>query len=89
MISREDNAGHYDIRFYHGIVPEEERKETLRHLIRSYLDFCRDRDIETWIAHGTLLGWWWNSKVSSFTPEHPPNPSNADLLIDLAMVLLS
>jgi hypothetical protein len=31
-------------------------------MIRAYLRFFRDNGIETWIAHGTLLGWWWNGK---------------------------
>ena len=32
-------------------------------MIRAYLRFFKDNDIETWIAHGTLLGWWWNGKM--------------------------
>jgi phosphorylcholine metabolism protein LicD len=31
-------------------------------MIRAYLRFFRDNRLETWIAHGTLLGWWWNGK---------------------------
>ncbi|KAI5285478.1 hypothetical protein KEM54_000534 [Ascosphaera aggregata] len=42
---------------------EEERKETLRYLIKAYLTFFEERHLETWIAHGTLLGWWWNGKI--------------------------
>ncbi|QSZ32687.1 hypothetical protein DSL72_002266 [Monilinia vaccinii-corymbosi] len=55
---------HYDIRYFRGhAVTEEEKQETLRHLVRSYLITFRERNIETWIAHGTLLGWWWNGKA--------------------------
>jgi hypothetical protein len=32
-------------------------------MIRAYLTFFRDNKLDTWIAHGTLLGWWWNGKV--------------------------
>ena len=31
--------------------------------MRSYLYTMRDLGAETWIMHGTLLGWWWNRKV--------------------------
>jgi hypothetical protein len=56
--------GHYDQRYYRGKpVPDDEKRETLHHLIRAYLVNFRDRNIETWIAHGTLLGWWWNGKI--------------------------
>jgi phosphorylcholine metabolism protein LicD len=32
-------------------------------MIRAYLTTFRNLHIETWIAHGTLLGWWWNTRV--------------------------
>lgn len=57
------SLGHYDIRYFKGEVNYEERTETLHNLIRSYLNFFRDRGLETWIAHGTLLGWWWNGRI--------------------------
>jgi hypothetical protein len=59
-----NELGHYDIRYYAGSpVTYEERGDALHHLIRSYLIIFRERNIETWIAHGTLLGWWWNGKI--------------------------
>jgi len=61
--SRADETyGHYDRRYFHGIVPYDQRSGALRHMIRAYLRFFRDHGLETWIAHGTLLGWWWNGK---------------------------
>jgi hypothetical protein len=60
----DNELGHYDIRYYQGNpVTYDERTDTLFHLIRSYLTTFRERNIETWIAHGTLLGWWWNGKI--------------------------
>jgi len=59
-----DELSHYDIRYYKGApVTYDERTDTLHHLIRAYLSVFRERNIETWIAHGTLLGWWWNGKI--------------------------
>lgn len=60
----DNELGHYDIRYYKGKpVTYEERGDTLNHLVRSYLTVFREQNIETWIAHGTLLGWWWNGKI--------------------------
>ncbi|KAI9774881.1 MAG: hypothetical protein M1840_000097 [Geoglossum simile] len=58
-----DYMNHYDIRYFEGLVTFEERTETLKHMIRAYLTTFREKGIETWIAHGTLLGWWWNGKI--------------------------
>ncbi|POS83502.1 hypothetical protein EPUL_005943 [Erysiphe pulchra] len=54
---------HYDIRYFSGIVASEEKLMTLQLLIRSYLTVFQKYKIETWIAHGSLLGWWWNGKI--------------------------
>jgi LicD family len=40
-----------------------ERELVLKNLIRSYLVFFASENIETWIAHGTLLGWFWNGQI--------------------------
>ncbi|PGH17148.1 hypothetical protein AJ79_01286 [Helicocarpus griseus UAMH5409] len=59
----DDILGHYDTRFFKNVVSYEERTDTLLHMIRAYLNFFRENRLETWIAHGTLLGWWWNGKM--------------------------
>ena len=59
-----DNVlGHYDQRFFRGIVSNHDRKELFSHMMRAYLDFFDKIGLDTWIAHGTLLGWWWNAQV--------------------------
>lgn len=58
-----DLLGHYDTRFYKGLLSYEDKRDTQVHMIRAYLDTFRENGIETWISHGTLLGWWWNGKV--------------------------
>jgi hypothetical protein len=55
---------HYDARYFKGQpVSYEEKGDTLKHAIRAYLTTFKEKNIETWIAHGTLLGWWWNGKI--------------------------
>ena len=56
-------ANHYDSRFYHRVLDYEDKRDTQVHMSRAYLTFFREESLETWLAHGTLLGWWWNGKV--------------------------
>ena len=50
-------------RFIDHTLPYEEQKTNLTLLMQSYLWTMADLGAETWIIHGTLLGWWWNRKV--------------------------
>jgi hypothetical protein len=95
----DDILGHYDSRYFKGVVDDEERSESLTHMMRAYLDFFKRNNLETWIAHGTLLGWWWNSMVSGFfsflgggsfyfrTPETNHGKASLTNLLDLSMGL--
>jgi phosphorylcholine metabolism protein LicD len=55
--------GHYDNRFFKGLVEYDDHSDSLKHLIRSYLTTLNKHGVETWLAHGTLLGWWWNGRI--------------------------
>lgn len=54
---------HYDGRFGAQALSDEDRPIHLRALIQTYLSSMHDIGIETWLAHGTLLGWYWNRKI--------------------------
>ncbi|KAH8899356.1 hypothetical protein GQ53DRAFT_836410 [Thozetella sp. PMI_491] len=54
---------HYDGRFAEQPLEQEEQHAALRNLIRTYLAMCRELKVETWLMHGTLLGWWWGQKI--------------------------
>ncbi|KAK0756972.1 hypothetical protein N5P37_010497 [Trichoderma harzianum] len=54
---------HYDQRYFKGEISYEEHRDVLRQLIRSYLTTLHEHGVETWLAHGTLLGWWWNGQI--------------------------
>lgn len=54
---------HYDGRFADHTIPYAERKRVLSNLITSYLATFADIGVETWLMHGSLLGWWWNKKI--------------------------
>ncbi|KAI6780860.1 uncharacterized protein J7T54_007340 [Emericellopsis cladophorae] len=54
---------HYDARYFKDEVPYDEHRVVLRDLARSYLTVFAERGAETWLSHGTLLGWWWNGQI--------------------------
>lgn len=58
-----DELGHYDERYFAGMVGYDDHLVNLRHLVRSYLTVFRAIGVDTWLAHGTLLGWWWNGQI--------------------------
>ncbi|KAG9247667.1 LicD family-domain-containing protein, partial [Calycina marina] len=41
----------------------QDRRDTLINLIQTYLATFADIGVETWLMHGTLLGWWWNKRI--------------------------
>nr|POE62961.1 protein mnn4 [Quercus suber] len=56
-------SSHYDGRFVEKPLPYSIRQAHLKALIRTYLWCMKDIGVETFIMHGTLLGWWWNRKI--------------------------
>jgi len=59
----DDRHHHYDSRFFERVVSDGERQITLRALVRAYLLLFENFQLDTWIAHGTLLGWYWNGRI--------------------------
>ncbi|GEQ72207.1 hypothetical protein JCM33374_g5894 [Metschnikowia sp. JCM 33374] len=52
---------HYDWRFFGGFkLGTQEQSNTLHRLVRSWLSFTRKQGMVTWMAHGSLLSWYWN-----------------------------
>ncbi|KIX04552.1 uncharacterized protein Z518_05422 [Rhinocladiella mackenziei CBS 650.93] len=54
---------HYDGRFAANQLGKEDRLPHLTALMQTFLATMADIGAETWIMHGTLLGWWWNQKI--------------------------
>ncbi|KAK6455273.1 LicD family-domain-containing protein [Scheffersomyces xylosifermentans] len=52
---------HYDWRFFNGVMyGTYEQTLILHRLVRTWLSFTRKNGIITWVAHGSLLSWYWN-----------------------------
>lgn len=54
---------HYDGRFADQQLKYDAKHLHLTALIQAYLSTMSDIGIETWLMHGTLLGWYWNRLV--------------------------
>ncbi|KAM0714532.1 hypothetical protein Q7P37_009828 [Cladosporium fusiforme] len=54
---------HYDARFGHEKLQYYSQRSHLSALIRAYLSTMADIGVETWLMHGSLLGWYWNRKI--------------------------
>lgn len=54
-------GAHYDWRFFKGLINKSERQApALFGLIKAWLAFTNANDFDTWVAHGTLLSWYWS-----------------------------
>ncbi|KAK5709803.1 mannosyltransferase [Elasticomyces elasticus] len=56
-------AEHYDGRFGDRKLNYDERRYHLTALMQTYISTMNDIGAETWIMHGSLLGWYWSRKI--------------------------
>lgn len=67
LVRRERNwilGGHYDWRFFQGLRFNTDVHAPILHgLILAWLRFTRAQKVRTWLAHGTLLGWFWSGTL--------------------------
>ena len=54
---------HYDERFRKDPLGEMAQRDAIVSLVQTYLATLRDLGVQTWLMHGTLLGWWWGKHV--------------------------
>lgn len=54
---------HYDSRFANKRLSYHQRRESLALLAQTYFSTMGDLGVETWIMHGSLLGWHWNRRI--------------------------
>jgi hypothetical protein len=54
---------HYDGRFAGQPLLYEHRGPHLTAMVQAYLQTMASIGAETWLMHGSLLGWWWNKKI--------------------------
>ncbi|GMF02220.1 unnamed protein product [[Candida] boidinii] len=54
------NGDHHDWRFFAAVTDDFERRTIIHHMNRAWFRFANSVGIRTWIAHGTLLGFYFN-----------------------------
>lgn len=57
------NLAHYDVRFYHSKLAPLDRLAILHRIVRSWFRFTNLAEMDTWLAHGSLLGWFFNGLI--------------------------
>ncbi|KAK6450519.1 hypothetical protein FP744_10006769 [Trichoderma asperellum] len=70
---------HYDARFTRAILEDPEQREAIKVLVQTYLATFRDLGVQTWLMHGTLLGWWWGKKVMPWDYDADVQITEADM----------
>lgn len=64
LLKKEPNwslGAHYDWRFFSGIINFTSKQPSVLHgLVKAWLTFTNTYHLNTWIAHGSLLAWYWN-----------------------------
>lgn len=51
---------HYDWRFFRGFLSDEEQSYVKERLVRAWSQFADAEGISYWLAHGSMIGWYWN-----------------------------
>ncbi|PBP18804.1 hypothetical protein BUE80_DR010465 [Diplocarpon rosae] len=51
----------------------------LANLVQTYLATLSDIGVETWLMHGSLLGWWWNRKILPWDSDSDMQVSEASM----------
>jgi len=54
---------HYDLRFYHSKIEPIDRIAILHRIAKSWFRFSNKLNLKTWIAHGSLLGYYFNGLI--------------------------
>ncbi|KAH3688086.1 hypothetical protein WICPIJ_000928 [Wickerhamomyces pijperi] len=58
-----NGLSHYDLRFFYSKIPAIDRISTLHRIARSWARFTNSHHITTWLAHGSLLGYFFNGLI--------------------------
>ncbi|KAK7217998.1 hypothetical protein V2G26_006001 [Clonostachys chloroleuca] len=70
---------HYDSRFMKYQYKEDYQKVLIRGLVQTYLSTFRSLGIQTWLMHGSLLGWWFGRKIMPWDLDADVQITEADM----------
>ena len=58
---------HYIGKYFDEALEPAAQNARIKVLMQTYLATMRDLGVQTWLMHGSLLGWWWGKKVRNST----------------------
>ncbi|KAJ3510260.1 hypothetical protein NM208_g15556 [Fusarium decemcellulare] len=70
---------HYDWRYMKEELEPAVQNAGIKVLMQTYLSTFQDLGVETWLMHGSLLGWWWGKKVMPWDLDADVQVSEADM----------
>ena len=62
-LDMDTNGYHYDKRFFKKFLNHQESRTVLVELLNNWTRFINSNGIDSWLAHGTLLGWYWGEGI--------------------------
>ncbi|KAH3667048.1 hypothetical protein WICMUC_005395 [Wickerhamomyces mucosus] len=64
LLSNTSNGlAHYDLRFYNYRIKPVDRIAILHRIVRAWSRFTISQNIETWLMHGSLMGYYFNGLI--------------------------
>ncbi|KAF4965178.1 hypothetical protein FSARC_6996 [Fusarium sarcochroum] len=70
---------HYDLRYFEEALEPAAQNAGIKVLMQTYLATFRDLGVQTWLMHGSLLGWWWGKKVMPWDLDADVMVTEADM----------
>ncbi|KAF9779060.1 hypothetical protein IL306_002746 [Fusarium sp. DS 682] len=70
---------HYDLRYFGEALEPQAQNAGIKVLMQTYLATFRDLGVQTWLMHGSLLGWWWGKKVMPWDLDADVSVTEADM----------
>ncbi|KAH7244833.1 LicD family-domain-containing protein [Fusarium solani] len=70
---------HYDGRYMQEPLELAAQNAGIKVLMQTYLATFRDLGVQTWLMHGSLLGWWWGKKVMPWDLDADVQVTEADM----------
>ncbi|KAF4977880.1 hypothetical protein FZEAL_5654 [Fusarium zealandicum] len=70
---------HYDGRYMVEPLSLPDQNAGIKVLVQTYLATFRDLGVQTWLMHGSLLGWWWGKKIMPWDVDADVQVTEADM----------
>ncbi|QPC63392.1 hypothetical protein HYE67_005623 [Fusarium culmorum] len=72
---------HYDLKYFDEALEPAAQNARIKVLMQTYLATFRDLGVQTWLMHGSLLGWWWGKKVMPWDLDADVSVTEADMYL--------